>query len=118
MAEKKKKKKKVTAVLGEVLGGDVWEKKLLGKHLGLILWTVLLIFIYMSFSYNGFVQLKEIETLQKELIKVKNEYLNQSVELIEKTRRTNINNLIRKQHLDLKESQSPVYIVEEPAKSK
>lgn len=114
----KTKKKKISTVLGEVFGGDVLEKNLLSKHLGLILWIVLLIFVYMSFGYNGFAQLKEIETLQKDLIKVKNEYLNQSVELVEKTRRTNINNLIRNRNLDLKESQSPVYIIKEPDKSK
>ncbi|MCD7972509.1 MAG: hypothetical protein LUG18_07550 [Candidatus Azobacteroides sp.] len=117
MSKKKKKKKKLTATLGEILGGDVLERNLLSKHLALILWIVFLIFVYMSYGYNAFSQLKEIETLQKDLIRVKNESLNQSVELVEKSRRTNINHLIDTRRLDLKESQAPVYVItEEPEK--
>lgn len=99
--------------MGEVIGGDLLEKGLLSKNLPLILWIVFLIFIYMSYGYNAFAQLKEIETLQKELVRVKNEALNQSVELVEKSRRSNINRLIEYKKLELKESQDPVYIVKE-----
>ncbi len=109
----KKKKKKWNAIIGDVLGGDILEREVFTKHIMLIVWIVFLIFIYMSYGYGALAQLKEIETLQKKLVEVKNESLGQSVELIQKSRRSNINEMIKKRELDLHESQSPIYIIPE-----
>ncbi|MCL1944005.1 MAG: FtsL-like putative cell division protein [Candidatus Azobacteroides sp.] len=109
--KKKKKKKSRYAFIGEVLGGDILEKEIFTKNILLIVWIVFLIFVYMSYGYSALSELKDIETLQKEEIKVKNESLNQSVELVTKSRRANINNMVEKRHLELEESQSPVYVI-------
>ena len=105
------RKKKWIKTLGEVLGGDVLEREFISKNLALIVWVVVWIFVYMSYGYDAFAQLKEIETLQKELLQVRNESLNQANELVEKSRRTHINQLIEFSNLNLKESQTPVYVI-------
>ena len=105
------KKKNRFAFIGEVLGADILERKIFVKNIWLIVWTVFLMFVYMSYGYGALAQLKEIETLQKDLVKVKNEAVEQSVDLITKSRRANINEIVEKRQLGLKESHYPVYVV-------
>jgi len=107
----KTKTKNRFAFVGEVLGADILEKKIFMKNIWLIVWIVFLMFVYMSYGYSALAQLKEIETLQKELVKVKNEAVNESVDLITNSRRANINEIVEKRNLELEESRSPVYVV-------
>lgn len=107
----KKKKKSRYAFINEVLGADILEREIFTRNILLIVWIVFLLFVYMSYGYDALAQLKNIETLQKELVKVKNESLNQSVELVTKSRRANINEMVEKRKLNLEESQSPIYVI-------
>ena len=107
----KTKKKSRYAFIKEVLGADILEKKIFRKNIWLIVWVVFLMFVYMSYGYTALAQLKEIETLQKDLVEIKNEAMNQSIDLTTKSRRSNINEMVEKRKLGLEESHSPIYVI-------
>ena len=106
MAEKKKERR--LSVM-DVLGGGVFKRSFFVNNTKMILLIAILLFFYISNRYTCIIKIREIDRLQIRLKEVKSEALSTSVRLTGYTRPSEIEELVRRQGLDLEKAKTPPY---------
>ena len=105
MAEKKKKKR----TFMYILGGGVLKEDFIVRHTKMIGLIVLLLFFYISNRYTCIIKLREIDKLTEQLKDVKYESLSISAQLTSGTRPSQVEDLVKRQGLDLEKAKTPPY---------
>ncbi|MDR2385912.1 MAG: hypothetical protein LBD80_09710 [Tannerella sp.] len=102
-----KKKKKVSFMY--ILGGGILKENFIVKHTKMIVLVVFLFFVYISNRYACLLKIREIVNLQTELKNVKYEAIQTSAILTSNTRPSQVEELVKKQGLDLEKATTPPY---------
>jgi len=106
---KKKKKRRNTFLY--IMSGGVLKADFVIRHLRMIILVVMLVFFYIGNRYSCLSKLRRINELQKELEYIKYESIDVSSQLTGKNRLSQIEELVKKQGLDLESAKSPPYIL-------
>ncbi|MDR1813358.1 MAG: hypothetical protein LBR18_00705 [Tannerella sp.] len=106
MAEKKKKKRLSVMY---ILGGGIFKEDFIVRHTRIIVLVVILFFFYISNRYTCLLKIREIDRLQMQLKELKYESLSISSKLTENTRPSQVEELVKRQGLDIKKSTTPPY---------
>jgi cell division protein FtsL len=101
-----KKKKKISVM--DFIGGKMLKKTVV-KHTKMIVLLVFLFFVYISNHYACLMKIREIVNLQTELKEVKYEATQTSAILTSNTRPSQVEELVKKQGLDLEKATTPPY---------
>ncbi|MDR1557022.1 MAG: hypothetical protein LBS88_08345 [Tannerellaceae bacterium] len=109
MEGKKKKRKKRRLSFWYILGGGVLKEDFFIRHIKMILLVVVLTFGFISNRYSCILKIKKIDSLQKELNEVQLEALAISVELAGYSRPSMVEELVKKQHINLEGANRPPY---------
>jgi cell division protein FtsL len=102
-----KKKKKLSLIY--ILGGGMLKEDFTLKHTKMILLIAVLLFFYISNGYTCLIELREIDKLQIQLKDLKYEALETSAKLTSNTRPSQVEELVKKQGLDLEKATTPPY---------
>lgn len=86
------------ASLRSILGGDFLTTDWLRRQLGVIILIAIFTIIYISNRYSSQQELIEIDKLKKELQDIKYDALTRSSELLEKSRRSRIEEYLKETH--------------------
>ncbi|MDR0835152.1 MAG: hypothetical protein LBN11_01030 [Tannerella sp.] len=105
------KKKKKMSLLMYILGGGILKEDFIVKHTKMIVLIVFLLFVFISNRYTCLLKIREIVTLQTELKNVKFEATQTSAVLTSNTRPSQVEELVKKQGLDLEKATTPPYIL-------
>jgi hypothetical protein len=108
MSEAKKKSGKRLTLL-YVLGGGILKEDVIVKHMKLIIFIVLLVFVYIGNRYTCMRKLRDIDRLQRELRDVRFEALSVTSELTGSRRQSQIESLVEEFGLSLSISAPPPY---------
>ncbi|GHT34501.1 hypothetical protein AGMMS49574_22070 [Bacteroidia bacterium] len=113
MDEKKKnnKKKERRFSLLYILGGGILKEDFILKHTRMILLVVLLTLFFIGNRYSCIQKMKQIDRLQEELYDMQLEALTLSVDLAKYSRLSQIEELIKRQDIDLEGATKPPYIL-------
>ncbi|MDR2916922.1 MAG: hypothetical protein LBV74_19185 [Tannerella sp.] len=106
MGESKKKKR---VSLMYILGGGILKEDFIVRHTKMIVLIVILLFFYISNRYACTIKIREIDRLQTQLKDVKFEALSISAKLTENTRPSQVEELVKRQGLDLEKAKTPPY---------
>ena len=102
-----KKKKKVSFMY--ILGGGILKEDFIVRHTKMIVLIVILLFFYISNRYTCIIKLREIDRLQEQLKEVKYESMSISAQLTGNTRPSQVEELVKRQGLDIEKAKSPPY---------
>ena len=102
-----KKKKRVSWMY--ILGGGILKEDFIVKHTRMIVLIVILLFFYISNRYTCAIKLREIDRLQEQLKEVKYESLSISAQLTGNTRPSQVEELVKRQGLELEKAKTPPY---------
>lgn len=95
----------------EFLSGNDIVHKLFMKHYKAIMLTGILLFAYIGNRYTCEKQQAEVVALQRQLKEIKYEALTSSAELMQMSRQSNVQQLLKQKNIDLKISTtSPIHI--------
>ena len=92
-----------------ILGGGILKEEFIVRHTRMIVLIVILLFFYISNRYTCAIKLREIDRLQDQLKEVKYESLSISAQLTGNTRPSQVEELVKRQGLDLEKAKSPPY---------
>lgn len=92
-----------------ILGGGILREDFIVKHTKMIILVVFLLFLYISNRYTCLIKLREIDRLQNQLKEVRHEAIQTSAILTGNTRPSQVEELVKKQGLDLERATSPPY---------
>ncbi|MDR3308989.1 MAG: hypothetical protein LBS80_03445 [Tannerella sp.] len=106
MAEVKRKKK---ISLMYILGGGILKEDFILRHTRMIALIVILLFFYISNRYSCIMKIREMDTLQHELRDLKIKSLTISAQLTSNTRPSQVEELVKRQGLDLEKATIPPY---------
>lgn len=109
-ARKRKQKERRLSLL-YILGGGILKEDFIVKHTKMIVLIVVLSFFFIGNRYSCIQKISEIDRLRKQLRDVKLEALTVSTELTSKSRISQIEDLVKRQDLDLEAPASPPYIL-------
>jgi cell division protein FtsL len=104
---KTKKKKRISLMY--ILGGGILKEDFVVKHTKMIVLIVILLFFYISNRYTCMIRIREIDRLQEQLKDVKFEALSVSAQLTGNTRPSQVEELVKRQGLDLEKAKTPPY---------
>lgn len=96
VAEKEVRRRNMS--LRSILGGDILTADGLRRQLGVIVLVAIFTLIYISNRYSSQQELIEIDKLKKELLDIKYDALTRSSELLEKSRRSRIEEYLKATH--------------------
>jgi cell division protein FtsL len=102
-----KKKKRISWMY--ILGGGILKEDFIVKHTNMIVLIVFLFFGYISNRYSCIMMLREIDRLQEQLKEVKFEALSTSAQLTGNTRPSQVEELVKRQGLELEKAKTPPY---------
>jgi cell division protein FtsL len=102
-----KKKKKISLMY--ILGGGILKEDFIVKHTRMIVLVVFMLFVYINNRYTCLLKIREIVNLQTELKSVKFEAIQTSAVLTSNTRPSQVEELVKKQGLDLEKATTPPY---------
>ena len=109
------KTRQVSNSVGEglrgIFTGNVLTKRFWRKHIGLIIWSVILIIIYMNNRMVCENDLKRIDSLRKTLVNEKYISMITEAELLSNSRIGKIKELVTEQGLTLLEEDKPPFII-------
>ena len=105
--EKEKKKKRISLMY--ILGGGVLKENFIVKHTKMIVLIVILFFFYISNRYTCMIKIREIDSLQEQLRDAKLEALSISAQLTGNTRPSQVEELVKRQGLDIEKAKTPPY---------
>lgn len=103
----RKKKKNRFSWISSVLRGDILRPVI--KYTKMIVLIVILMFFYISNRYTCIIKLREIDRLQMQLKEVKSEALDLSAQLTSNTRPSQVEELVKRQGLNLEKAKTPPY---------
>ena len=92
-----------------ILGGGVLKEEFIVRHTRMIVLIVILLFFYISNRYTCAIKLREIDRLQTQLKEVKYESMSISAQLTGNTRPSQVEELVKRQGLDIEKAKSPPY---------
>lgn len=92
-----------------ILGGGILKEDFIVRHTKMIVLIVILLFFYISNRYACTIKIREIDRLQTQLKDVKFEALSISAKLTENTRPSQVEELVKRQGLDLEKAKTPPY---------
>ena len=92
-----------------ILGGGILKEDFIVRHTRMIVLIVVLLFFYISNRYTCAIKLREIDRLQVQLKEAKYESLSISAQLTGNTRPSQIEELVKRQGLDLEKAKTPPY---------
>ena len=104
---KVKKKKRISLMY--ILGGGILKEHFIIKHTKMIVLLVVLFFFYISNRYTCLIKIREIDNLQGQLKEVKYEALSTSAQLTGNTRPSQVEELVKKQGLNIEKATTPPY---------
>ena len=105
--EEKKKKKQISLMY--ILGGGILKEEFIVRHTKMIVLIVILLFFYISNRYTCLMKIREIDYLQVQLRDVKYESLSISAQLTGNTRPSQVEELVKRQGLNLEKATTPPY---------
>ena len=105
--ENAKKKKRISLMY--ILGGGILKEDFVIRHTKMIVLIVILLFFYISNRYTCTIKIREIDYLQEQLKDVKFEALSVSAQLTGNTRPSQVEELVRRQGLNLEKAKTPPY---------
>jgi cell division protein FtsL len=94
-----------------ILGGTVLTEDFFWKNARFIITVIVIIVLYISNRYSCIEKMSSIERLQRELKDAKYESVTISAELMGVSRESKVEDLVRKNEVDLKQANEPVYKV-------
>ncbi|MDR2121117.1 MAG: hypothetical protein LBP64_09650 [Tannerella sp.] len=106
----KKKKKRRFSIL-YFLSGGILKEEFVVKHTRMIILIVILLFFFISNRYTCLLKLREIGHLEEELQDLKNKDIEISSKLTGNNRLSEIEDMLKKQGLELESAQMPPYIL-------
>jgi hypothetical protein len=109
MEGKKKKRKQRRLSFLYILGGGLLKEDFFVKHIRMIVLIAILTLCFIGNRYACLLKLRKIDTLKKELKDVELESLSISIELSRYSRPSMVEELIKKQQIDLEGAGSPPY---------
>lgn len=92
-----------------VVSGSVLAEDIITKNIRFIVVIFTILVFYISNRYSCIEKQSQIESLQRELKDAKYESLTISAKLISVSRETRVNELIKKNNLELERTKEPVY---------
>lgn len=92
-----------------ILGGTVLTEDFFWKNARFIITVFVIIVLYISNRYSCIEKMSSIEKLQRELKDAKYESLTISAELMGVSRESKVEDLVRKNGVDLKQANEPIY---------
>jgi uncharacterized membrane protein YcjF (UPF0283 family) len=111
MNEQKTSKKKKKWNLLYILSGGILKEDFVVKHTRMIILIVILLVFFIGNRYTCLMKLREIDRLQKELQDVKTEAIHLSGQLTGRNRRSQIEQLVKSQGLEIESAKTPPYIL-------
>ena len=102
-----KKKKQISWMY--ILGGGILKEDFIVRHTKMIVLIVVLLFFYISNRYTCLMKIREIDYLQEQLKDVKFEALTISAQLTGNTRPSQVEELVKRQGLNLEKAATPPY---------
>jgi cell division protein FtsL len=105
--EKTKKKKRISVMY--ILGGGILKEDFVIRHTKIIVLIVILLFFYISNRYTCMIKIREIDRLQEQLKEAKYEALSVSAQLAGNTRPSQVEELVKRQGLNLEKATEPPY---------
>ena len=93
------KKQKEQNIVSEIFKGDFLSKKENQEHLPFILFVVLLIIINITLYYNAEHLARNIDRAEKDLYQLRVEYITTKSELMDKYKRSTIENTVKNRGL-------------------
>jgi len=106
---KKAKERRISFLY--ILGGGILKEDFITRYLREIGWCVVFIFFIIGNRYSCIQKKKQIFNLQTELQLIRLEALTLSVELDQFSRQSKIEELLKKQNLNLEGANTPPYIL-------
>jgi predicted membrane protein len=107
ISEGKKARKKEKSSFLKILTGDILTEDFVIKQSKMVLWIVFLILIFISNRYSCVKKLAEIQELNMELKHLKYENLLISTDLTIRSRRSQVEDLLKTKELNLSASKTP-----------
>lgn len=108
---KRKKKKEKRFSFLYILGGGILKEDFILKHTKMIVLVVILSFFFIGNRYSCIQKISEIDRLRKELHDVKLEALTVSTELTNKSKISQIEDLVDKNNINIEAPTSPLYVL-------
>jgi len=105
MGGERKKKRSIMYILG----GGILKEDFILRHTKMIVLIVILLFFYISNRYTCIIKLREIDRLQEQLKDIKYESLSISAQLTGNTRPSQVEELVKRQGLELEKAKTPPY---------
>lgn len=102
-----------SSTVRDILNGNILTKKFFQKQYGLLIMIAALTFLYVDNRYYCETQLAHEIELKKKIQDAKYESLTISAELMEISRQSNVIKMVKANGLDLIESQTPPYVIED-----
>ncbi|MCC8143374.1 MAG: hypothetical protein LUD02_15100 [Tannerellaceae bacterium] len=103
----KKKRKKLSFL--HVISGGILDAKFITRHMTMILYIVVLVFVFIGNRYSCMQKLREIDRLQQRLRDIRFEALSISSELTGNSRQSQVGLLVEEQGLGLEVAKQPPY---------
>jgi cell division protein FtsL len=103
------KAKEIKKKIMYILGGTVLTEDFFWKNARFIITVCIIIVLYISNRYSCIEKMAKIESLQRELKDAKYESLIMSVDLMELSRESKVEDLVQKKGVDVKQITEPVY---------
>ncbi|MDR2469455.1 MAG: hypothetical protein LBD27_03105 [Tannerella sp.] len=107
--DRPEKKERLTFLY--IITGGALKGEFVVKHMGLIIWVVLWVLLYMGNQLSFRAKLLEIGRLQQELKELKQETVTQNGRLTGSNRQSQIEEWIKAQGLELESAKTPPYIL-------
>ena len=107
--ETRKKKKRISLMY--ILGGGILKENFIVKHTKMAVLIVVLLFFYISNRYTSLIKIREIDSLQMQLRDLKYEALSISAQLTGNTRPSQVEELVKRQGLDIEKAKTPPFIL-------
>lgn len=103
-----------SSTIRDVINGNILTKKFFQKQYGLLIMMAILAFMYVDNRFYCETQLAKVIELKKDIQDVKYESLTISAQLMEISRQSNIQRMIKEKGLNLIESATPPVVIETP----
>ena len=108
--EKGKGKKRISVMY--ILGGGILKEDFIIRHTRMIVLIVVLFFFYISNRYTCLEKIREIDRMQAQLKELRYESLSISARLTSNTRPSQVEEMVKRQGLDIEKAKTPPYRLE------
>ena len=96
----------------DILNGSLLTRGIILKNIGFIIWLTFLGIVYIGNSYHAEKVARSINRLQREVKDLRAESITTAAELMYVSRQSEVQKMVKKKRLELKESVEPPYKIE------